>query len=197
MPPPASTPPCRLLVRSVLATGRLPARYDRARAYGPVGDQGQRETCAAFSCTAAADPCTKSGALSPQHLYHLCKRADGIPTQPGTFLSVGAEQSDSPGCCEDSVWGYVKKPHTPEGGNPGARVLSPTYACTVHQLPNPVTDTDVEAAVHAGFHVVVTVHFFPYRNRSTTYWQRATLTCSRSARGPTRGQARRVHRRLG
>jgi hypothetical protein len=85
---------------------------------GPIRDQAYRGTCVAHAAVAAmehylisqgaGDPDTLD--LSEQFVYWNSKSHDGIPNDPGTFLSVAMPLLFSDGCCLESVWPYNPNP---------------------------------------------------------------------------------------
>jgi C1A family cysteine protease len=76
-----------------------------------IRNQQQRGTCVAHAALASFEHLlSKSGSfqdLSEQFLYWNCKRNDGIPTQPGTWLGVAMPLLQRDGCCDEPMWPYV------------------------------------------------------------------------------------------
>jgi hypothetical protein len=107
----------------------------------PIRHQLQRGTCVAHAALAAYEHYLNiSGAgrdLSEQFLYWNCKRSDGIPNSPGTWLGVAMPLLHRDGCCEEATWPYVGTDISGNEGQgpppPGAQLAAlPFRPRTIH-----------------------------------------------------------------
>ena len=81
----------------------------------PVRNQQARGTCVAYAVVAAYERFLvrngvgEGGAIdmSEQFLYWNCKRNDGIPNKPGTWIAFAAPLLARDGVCLESTWAYV------------------------------------------------------------------------------------------
>lgn len=123
----------------------------------PVRHQQQRGTCVAHAALASFEHLLGvAGAgrdLSEQFLYWNCKRHDGIPNQPGTWLGVAMPQLQQNGVCEELLWPYVGtdipgnegQGPPPGGAQLAALAIRPRH---VHQIaPTSVADYRNELAL--------------------------------------------------
>jgi hypothetical protein len=100
---------------------------------GPIRDQAYRGTCVAHAAVAAMEHYLITHGqgnrdtldLSEQFVYWNSKSHDGIPNDPGTFLSVAMPLLFSDGCCLEEIWPYNPNPILGNEGQgpppPGAR----------------------------------------------------------------------------
>lgn len=138
---------------------------------GPPRSQGgERMTCVGFASTAAFEAFVAkqngipplADELSPQHLYCLCKAADGSAKARGTFARVAFEQLRDTGVCRESVWRYqpAQKPND-EGQGPVPKAAKDDARKIGQFLELPPTSVqDVRAQVARQRCVVITIPVF-------------------------------------
>jgi hypothetical protein len=101
-----------LPMRVVLPRMAAPARVDYSDRMSPVRDQGEEGTCVAFAAAVGVKEYQelaehrKPIELSPRYLYHLCKKADGIPSEEGTYPRVAMKVLARQGVCLEECWPY-------------------------------------------------------------------------------------------
>jgi hypothetical protein len=83
----------------------MPEEFERRESQHPPLDQGTEPTGVACALTALRE-CADAipVQLSPRYLYHYCKKSDGIPNLPGTYLRVATQILCGQGVCEHTVW---------------------------------------------------------------------------------------------
>lgn len=88
----------------------LPPSVNLISEMPPIRNQERRGTCVAFSTLAVVEHrLGKAGNpqdLSEQFQYYNCKRNDGDPMNPGSFLAVSYPLLVSDGCCLEATWPY-------------------------------------------------------------------------------------------
>ncbi len=101
-----------LPMRVVLPRFTAPGKVDYSDRMSPVRDQGEEGTCVAFAAAVGVKEYQELVEhrqlieLSPRYLYHLCKRADGIPNEEGTFPRVAMKVLARQGVCREECWPY-------------------------------------------------------------------------------------------
>lgn len=87
----------------------LPHAVDLTDRFGPVREQGGRNTCVAFAALAIMEYFLRingpDAGLSEQFLYWACKQIDGR-NETGTFLRFAFNILPANGCCIETVWPY-------------------------------------------------------------------------------------------
>jgi hypothetical protein len=97
-------------------TSPLPPAVSLIARFPPVGDQGQRATCVAFTLVAMYQ-CLSGDMtdLSEQFLFWLCKEHDHLKHDPrGTRADIGAAVLRDIGLCAETVWPYNAHPAADE-----------------------------------------------------------------------------------
>ncbi len=99
-------------MRAVLPRVAAPPGVDHSDRMSPVRDQGAEGTCVAFAAAVGVkehQELAEHGKLielSPRHLYHHCKRLDGVPEEEGTFPRVAMKVLARQGVCLEGCWPY-------------------------------------------------------------------------------------------
>lgn len=109
----------------------------------PIRDQRKRSTCVAHAVVSVLEYLQhRKGSyqdMSEQFLYWNAKMNDGIPTQPGTWISVAAPLVQSDGVCLEADWVYNPNPVAGnEGQSPpptGAQAKALQYRQPATALP--------------------------------------------------------------
>lgn len=145
----ALAPPTRPLALTKFEAALAPPAVDHVNLIPPGGNgawpvlnQGTRETCVAFAAAACLEAYLREQThaaappMSEQFLYWDCKRRDGAPNSPNTWLSVAFDVLQYDGCAPATAWGYVETPVTgnesqdpPPGG--AAAILAIAARCRI------------------------------------------------------------------
>lgn len=141
----------------------------------PIRDQGSRGTCVAHAALAAYEQFLNAqGAyqdLSEQFLYWDCKKSDGIPTSPGTWLAIAMPLLQRDGCCLESTWAYNPLPIPGnEGQGPppgGAQLQALSYRIASFRTIAPTSVADYRGELLAGRSVAFSIPVFNSWYRST------------------------------
>ena len=164
----------------------LPDSHSLLEQLPPVRNQGRRSTCVAHAALALREQLEiAAGAsrdldLSEQFVYWWCKGHDGMPTRPGTYLSLGMRCLAELGAPIEASWRYVSVPGTDEGQGPppeSAAGGDPTYRTAQTQAFNRLDIVGMKRCLVEGRAIAFAVPVFEswYRSTAMARWGKITL----------------------
>jgi hypothetical protein len=134
----------------------------------PIRNQAHRGTCVAHAALSAYEHFLNvNGALqdmSEQFLYWNCKRNDGIPNSPGTWLGVAVPLLQRDGCCLENTWAYNPDPiPNNEGQAPppnNAQIQALSFRAQNYRQLSPTSVTDIKNELINGRCVAFSIPVF-------------------------------------
>lgn len=164
----------------------LPDRHSLLEQLPPLRNQGRRSTCVAHAVLALREQLeiAAGGArdldLSEQFVYWWCKEHDGLPTRPGTYLSLGMRCLVEMGAPSEVLWPYVSVPGPDEGQGPppeNAADGDPAYRTAQTQAFNRDDITGMKRCLVEGRSIALAVSVFEswYKSPAMARWGKITL----------------------